>query len=84
MRVRQVFFNFHTLKEHAEQIAQMRARFGNDFIEGYGYIMQNGQVPLPCALTETSMPNRNINIIDEYSDYDVEVVEIKENDSDES
>lgn len=42
---REHFYNFHTLEEHAEHIAQFRARFGSKFIEGYGVPLENGEVP---------------------------------------
>jgi hypothetical protein len=75
---RSVFFNFHDLEEHAEQIAQMRARYGADFIEGYGNILQNGAIPTSCMLTELNEANHdiNINIISEDEDCEVEVEEI--------
>ena len=43
---REVFYNFHSLEEHAEHIAQFRARFGQRFIEGYGIPLENGEAPL--------------------------------------
>lgn len=42
---REVFFDFYDLMEHAEHIAQMRARFGRGEIEGYGIPLENGKIP---------------------------------------
>lgn len=42
---RESMYSFYTLDEHAEHIAQYRARFGRDFIEGYGVPLENGEVP---------------------------------------
>lgn len=42
---RQVFYDFDTLEEHAEHIAQYRARFGRGFIDGYGVPLENGKAP---------------------------------------
>jgi hypothetical protein len=76
---RKVFYNFHSLKEHVEQIAQMRARFGDRFIEGYGYPLEDGVKSLSCMMNK-SEPNAaiNIKIISEDDDCEVEIEEIKE------
>lgn len=39
------FYDFDTLQEHAEHIAQHRARFGTALIEGYGVPLENGMPP---------------------------------------
>lgn len=42
---RSVFYGFYDLDEHAEHIAQLRARFGSGFMEGYGIPLENGKEP---------------------------------------
>lgn len=42
---RQVYYDFDSLEEHAEHLAQYRARFGRGFIEGYGVPLENGKPP---------------------------------------
>ena len=42
---RSVFYDFYDLMEHAEHIAQFRARFGSREIEGYGVLLENGKIP---------------------------------------
>ncbi|MEK4790373.1 MULTISPECIES: hypothetical protein [unclassified Bacillus (in: firmicutes)] len=42
---RETFYDFATLTEHAEHIAQFRARNGSKFIEGYGIPLENGEAP---------------------------------------
>ena len=74
---REVFFNFHSLEEHAEQVAQMRARFGNDFIEGYGIPRVNGKLPWCVKEDDKNAQNSGVNIIIESEDEDV-CVDIRE------
>ena len=69
------FYDFDTLEEHAEHIAQFRARFGeHDFIEGYGIPLVNGKNPR-WDNDESSL-QKGINIVvvkeDQYCDVDVE------------
>jgi hypothetical protein len=75
---RESFYNFHTLKEHAEHIAQFKARFGeHDFIEGYGVPLVNGKIP--CFAHDGSIEKGiNIQIVSEDEECEVEVVEINE------
>lgn len=70
------FFDFDTYEEHAEQIAQMRARFGSSFIEGYGNILVDGNKS--WRITDEKQVNNAINIIvkSEDDDCEVEVEEI--------
>lgn len=72
---RQVFYNFHTLEEHAEHIAQFRARFGRRFIEGYGIPLENGEIPIGA---DEKQVNKAINIIviSEDDDIDVDAYEL--------
>jgi len=72
---KEVMFNFDTYEEHAEQIAQMRARFGEHFIEGYGNTLVNGEKPW---YTDEENVNKsiNINIISEDNDCYVDVEEL--------
>ena len=75
---RKVFYNFDTYEEHAEQIAQMRARFQESFIEGYGTPLVNHKKPW-FADDKTEVEEAiNINIISEDNDCDVEIDEIIE------
>lgn len=72
---REVFFDFYFLEEHAEQVAQMRARFGNDFIEGYGIPTVNNK--LPWHTKEAQNSGVNIIIKSEDEDICVDVKKIK-------
>ena len=67
---REVFYDFHTLEEHAEHISQFRARFGARFIEGYGVPLENGKVPY---WTKENEVNRAINIKVMSEDEDIYV-----------
>ena len=40
---KEYFSDVETLEEHAENIAIIRARFGESFIEGYGNLLINGR-----------------------------------------
>jgi hypothetical protein len=65
---RSTFYPFDTYAEHAEQIAQMRARSDSSFIEGYG---------TPLGAEKNSIERAiNINVLSEDDDCDVEVEEI--------
>lgn len=74
------FYDFDSLEEHAEHIAQFRARFEKDFIEGYGIPLQNGERPFSVRVNEENEKylERGINIIikSEDDDCEVEVEEI--------
>jgi len=73
---RSVFFNYHELDEHAEHIAQMRARFEQSFIEGYGVPLVDGKIP---SFADEKSVNKAINIVivSEDEDCEVEVEEIE-------
>lgn len=66
--------------DHAEHLAQLRARLGEEFYEGYGYVSVNGERPFAVAISEENEkdyePAININIIDEDDDCGVEVKEL--------
>ncbi|MGM7680781.1 hypothetical protein ACSVDA_01375 [Cytobacillus sp. Hm23] len=47
---REHFYNFHTLEEHVEHIAQFRARFGSKFIEGYSVPLENGKLHIGLVI----------------------------------
>jgi len=72
---RSSFYNFHTLEEHAEHIAQIRARIGEGFIEGYGNTMVNGKPP--WWNTNDYEKAINIKIVSEDKDCEVEVEEVE-------
>ncbi len=69
---RDYFYNFYDLEEHAEHIAQFRARFGSGFIEGYGIPLENGKVPYWADEGKVNEAI-NIKIISEDSDIHVDV-----------
>jgi len=72
---RKYSYGFYTLKEHAEHLAQHRARFEANFIEGYAVPLVNGKQPV---LTEEEDLEKGINIkiISEDENCEVEAVEI--------
>ena len=74
-------YNFHDLEDHAEHLAQHRARFGAEFIEGYGYPNINGEIPFEVAYDSSNANSWckaiNINVISEDDDIDIEVYEIQ-------
>lgn len=69
------FFDYDSLEEHAEHIAQHRARFQQKFIEGYGVPLIKGKVSYS---TDESDVERaiNIKIISEDDECEVEVIEL--------
>jgi hypothetical protein len=73
---RKVYYDIDDLAEHAEHIAQMRARFGSYDFEGYGIPLRNGEVPhLPDSQKNRLNTAININIVNEDNDIEVEVSE---------
>ncbi len=74
---RRHFYNYDDLDEHAEHIAQHRARFGRDFIEGYGIPLVNGKQPWYITSIEECETGINIKIVSEDQNCDVDVEEIK-------
>jgi len=70
------FYKFKDLEEHAEHIAQHRARFEQNFIEGYGIPLVNGKVP-HFADEKSVSKAINIIIVNEDEDCEVEVEEIE-------
>jgi hypothetical protein len=73
---RSYMYNFYDLEEHAEHIAQFRARFNQPYIEGYGVPLVDGEVP-PFANTDQIRDGINIKIISEDDDIEVDVIELK-------
>ena len=83
-------YSFNTLEEHAEHIAQYQARLGSDyvFIEGYGYVKRNGELPygsedfdskgnwLPEDQRRQPAEGINIVIVNEDSDCEIETEEL--------
>ena len=69
------FYNFKELEEHAEHIAQIRARTEQNFIEGYGIPLVDGKVP---HFADEYSIEKGINIIvvseDEECEVDVEEI----------
>ena len=72
---RKHFYKYHTLKDHAKHIAQIRARAGEGFIEGYGNTMVNGKPP--WWNTKDYEKAINIKVVSEDKDCEVEGEEIK-------
>jgi len=66
-KFRRYFYDFYTLEQHAQHIAQFRARFGSRHIEGYGVPLENGEVPYWADKDEVNRAI-NIRIISEDSD----------------
>ena len=85
------FFEVDGVEDLAENIATMQARYGSDmdFIEGYGYITRDGELPfssrdyddkgnlLPIDKQRVASKEFNINIISEDEDLYVVVDEIE-------
>lgn len=69
------FFDYYTLDEHAEHIAQHRARYGRDHIEGYGIPLENGKVPYWADEKEVNKAI-NIKILSEDEDIDTYTFEV--------
>lgn len=72
---KQVYYDFDTLEEHVEHIAQCRARFQQEFIEGYGAPLINGEKPI---FTDDKNVEKGINIkvISEDDDIETDSYEI--------
>ncbi len=72
--------SFTEIEDHVEHLAQLRARQGEGFYEGYGYVSVNGGRPLAVRLTEENESSYedgiNIKIISEDSDCDVDIEEL--------
>lgn len=70
---RKSFYSFHTLEEHAEHIAQFRARFGKRFIEGYGIPLENDRVPYWADVKQVNHAI-NIKVTSEDNNITVDVI----------
>ena len=72
---KEYFSDIETLEEHAENIATLRARLGESFIEGYGTPLVNHKIPFGAEKNSIERAI-NINVLSEDDDCDVEVEEI--------
>jgi len=86
------FYSFETLEEHAEHLAQFQARMGSEyvFIEGYGYVRRDGELPfgsedfdcegnwLPEDQRRQPAEGINIVIVSEDSDIEIDTEELSE------
>lgn len=72
---RDYFYDFDLLEEHAEHLAQYRARFGEGFIEGYGNVLVNGKKHWSVNDDQVNKAI-NIKIVSEDDDCDVDVFEM--------
>lgn len=68
---RRYFYDFDSYEEHAEHLAQHRARFEQSFIEGYGEVLINGKKS--WNVQDDNEVEKGINIIIEREDQDCEV-----------
>lgn len=68
---KEVFYDFDTYEEHAEHLAQIRARMGEGFIEGYGEVLVNGKKP--WYVIDEDKVNKGVNIVIKREDQDCEV-----------
>lgn len=71
-----VYYDFDTLEEHAEHIAQHRARFTQEFIEGYGAPLVNGEKPI-FSEDKNIETGINIKVISEDDDIQTDVYEVE-------
>ena len=63
------------IKSMAGDYCRLRTKYGQGFIEGYGYVLEKGRIPFSAKIANEE-PNDAINIVD-YDDYeDVEVDEL--------
>lgn len=65
------FYDFYSYEEHAEHLAQYRARFEQSFIEGYGEVLINGKKS--WNVKDENEVEKGINIIVKREDQDCEV-----------
>ena len=75
---RDEFYDFNDLREHAEHIAQLRARFGSSFLEGYGYVLVDNKVPLMATDKDIIEDGINIQIVSEDVDCKIKVKKLNE------
>lgn len=70
------FYSIEDLRGHADMIAQYRARFGHECIEGYGIPLESGKPPIGVAKDDWRIFDAiNIEVVSEDNDCDVEVKE---------
>ncbi|MDF9524603.1 hypothetical protein P5815_29355 [Bacillus cereus] len=71
------FYDIEDLKGHADMIAQYRARFGHECIEGYGIPLENGKPPIGVSEEDRRIFDAiNIHVVSEDNNCEVEVKEI--------
>lgn len=70
------FYEFDGLEEHAEHLAQHKARFNQRFIEGYGNVLINGNSAHGTPPEDINLAV-NITVISEDDDIDVWVSELE-------
>ncbi|GLO66228.1 hypothetical protein [Oceanobacillus kimchii] len=70
---RKSFYDFYTLEDHAEHIAQCRARHGRGIIEGYGVPLENGKAPYWADRRQINYAI-NIKVISEDNDVNVDII----------
>ena len=73
---------FYSLNEEDDRIKSMagdycrlRAELGERFIEGYGYVLEKGRIPLWAKITNEK-PNEAINLLSYDEDVDIDVDEL--------
>jgi len=67
---REFMYDFYSLKEHVDHIAQRCARFGTRFVEGYGVPLESGEI---TSFIKELNVNHAINIKVASYDSDVDV-----------
>jgi hypothetical protein len=72
---RQVFYDFDDLEDHAKHIAQYKARFDSQDIEGYGNVLVNGR---KAWNVEGENANKAVNIVVVDEDDDIMVDEVNQ------
>lgn len=70
------FADFDTYEEHAEHIAQFRAKFGERYMDGYGHVLVDGETPLFCSNDQVNTAI-NIKVVSEEDECSVWVREIE-------
>ena len=85
---RQQFYSFTNLRDHAEHLAQLQARFGDSFLEGYGHVRRDGEYIWPGNTEghkdDLHADGINIKIINEDNCTEIDTEEITEESDGES
>jgi len=74
---RRYFYDFDSFEEHAEHLAQSRARFEQSFFEGYGEVLINSKKSWNVKDENEVQKGINIIVKSEDQDCEVEVEEIE-------